>query len=131
MTTKVRVENLPSDITEERLQDVFAQIGDVQSVTIKTDLLTGRPKGYGFVEMSLDVDAYRAVNILDGTTFKDRRIHLKEEKITDREGQRDADVSCQKRRKSSREQVKNTLRYQMMTDRLCTDFRKRQTIKAQ
>jgi RNA recognition motif-containing protein len=80
MATKVRVENLPSDITEERLKDVFAQIGDVQSVTIKTDLLTGRPKGYGFIEMSLDVDAYRAVNILDGTTFKDRRIRLTEEK---------------------------------------------------
>jgi len=80
MATKVRIENLPSDITEERLKDIFSQIGDVQSVTIKTDLLTGRPKGYGFVEMSLDVDAYRAVNILDGTTFKDRRIHLKEEK---------------------------------------------------
>ena len=80
MVTKVRIENLPSDITEERLKDIFSQIGDVQSVTIKTDLLTGRPKGYGFVEMSLDVDAYRAVNILDGTTFKDKRIHLKEEK---------------------------------------------------
>ncbi len=80
MATKVRVENLPSDITEERLKDIFSQIGDVQSVTIKIDLLTGRPKGYGFVEMSLDVDAYRAVNILDGTTFKDKRIHLKEEK---------------------------------------------------
>ena len=80
MVTKVRIENLPSDITEERLKDIFSQIGDVQSVTVKTDLLTGRPKGYGFVEMSLDVDAYRAVNILDGTTFKDKRIHLKEEK---------------------------------------------------
>jgi len=80
LVTKVRIENLPSDITEERLKDIFSQIGDVQSVTVKTDLLTGRPKGYGFVEMSLDVDAYRAVNILDGTTFKDKRIHLKEEK---------------------------------------------------
>ena len=80
MTTKVRVENLPSDITEERLKDVFTQFGDVQAVTIKTHFLTGLPKGYGFVKMSLDVDAYRAVNILDGTTFKNRKIHLKEEK---------------------------------------------------
>ena len=79
MATKVRVENLPSDITEERLKDVFTQFGDVQAVTIKTHFLTGLPKGYGFVKMSLDVDAYRAVNILDGTTFKNRKIHLKEE----------------------------------------------------
>ena len=80
MATKVRVENLPSDITEERLKDVFTQFGDVQAVTIKTHFLTGLPKGSGFVKMSLDVDAYRAVNILDGTTFKKRKIHLKEEK---------------------------------------------------
>ena len=80
MATKVRVENLPPDITEERLKNIFSQIGDVQSVIIKKDLLTGRRKGYGFVEMSLDVDAFRAVNILDGTAFKDKRIHLKEEK---------------------------------------------------
>ncbi|HXY54907.1 MAG TPA: RNA-binding protein [Nitrospirota bacterium] len=80
MTTKVRVENLPSDITEDRLKDVFTQFGDVQAVTIKTHFLSGLPKGYGFVKMSLDVDAYRAVNILDGTTFKNRKIHLKEEK---------------------------------------------------
>jgi len=80
MTTKVRVENLPSDITEERLKFVFTQFGDVQAVTLKTHFLTGLPKGYGFVKMSLDVDAYRVVSILDGTTFKDRRIRLKEEK---------------------------------------------------
>jgi len=80
MAAKIRVENLPPDITEERLKDIFSQIGDVQSVIIKKDLLTGRRKGYGFVEMSLDVDAFRAVNILDGTAFKDKRIHLKEEK---------------------------------------------------
>jgi len=80
MATNVRVENLPSDITEKRLKDIFSQIGEVQSVIIKTNLLTGRPRGYGFVEMSLDVDAFRAVNILDGISFKDKRIHLKEEK---------------------------------------------------
>jgi RNA recognition motif-containing protein len=74
------VENLPPDITEEGLKDIFAQIGEVQSVKLKTDLITKRSKGCGFVEMSLDVDAYRAVNCFDGATMKDRKIHLTESK---------------------------------------------------
>jgi RNA recognition motif-containing protein len=80
MASRIYVENLPPDITEERLKDFFTQIGDVQSVKIKTDLITRRSTGRGFVEMSLDVDAYRAVNCFDGATIKDRRIHLEEAK---------------------------------------------------
>jgi cold-inducible RNA-binding protein len=75
---KIFVENLPSDITEEGLKGVFAQVGAVESVKIKTELLTGRPSGSGYVEMYLDVDAFRAVNCLNGSTMKDRRITLKE-----------------------------------------------------
>jgi RNA recognition motif-containing protein len=76
MAIKILVENLPSDITEDRLMDVFSQIGSVESVKIQTDLLTHRPKGSGYVEMSLDVDAYRAVNCFNGATFKDRKIYV-------------------------------------------------------
>ncbi len=80
MASRVFVENLPPDLTEEGLKDIFMQIGDVQSVKLQTDLITKRPKGCGFVEMSLDIDAYRAVNCFDGATIKDRKIHLKEAK---------------------------------------------------
>jgi RNA recognition motif-containing protein len=79
MASRISVENLPPDITEERLRDIFSQIGEVQSVKIQTDLITRRPTGRGFVEMSLDVDAYRAVNFFEGATIKDRKIHLVEE----------------------------------------------------
>jgi RNA recognition motif-containing protein len=78
MASRIYVKNLPSDITEERLKEIFAQIGDVSSVRLKTDLITKRPKGCGFVEMSLDVDAYRAVHCFDGATMKDRKIELTE-----------------------------------------------------
>ena len=80
MASKIYVENLPADLTEQGLKDIFAQIGDVQAVKIETDLLTKRSKGRGVVEMSLDVDAYRAVNCFEGATIKDRKIHLKEAK---------------------------------------------------
>ncbi len=78
MAPKIYVENLPFDITEDRLKDIFAQIGDVESVKLQTDLITHRPKGSGYVEMSLDVDAYRAVNCFNGATLKDKKIYLKE-----------------------------------------------------
>jgi RNA recognition motif-containing protein len=80
MATKIYVENLPCDISEERLRDVFAQIGSVESVRLETDLITRRPKCAGYVEMSLDVDAYRAVNFFNGATFTDRIIHVEEPK---------------------------------------------------
>src|SRR5450759_5959806 len=75
---KISVENLPSDITEDSLKDVFAQMGEVQSVKIKTDLLTWRPNGQGIVDMTLEVDAYRAINCFEGATLKDRKIHVEE-----------------------------------------------------
>jgi RNA recognition motif-containing protein len=81
MANKIYVENLPPDITEDGLKNVFAQIGEVQSVKIKPDLLTmlsSHPKGYGIVEMVLDVDAYRVVNVFEGATFKDSKIHVEE-----------------------------------------------------
>lgn len=76
---KISVENLPADITEDSLKGVFDQMGEVQSVSIKTDLLAWRPENsHGIVDMTLAVDAYRAINCFEGATFKDRKIHVKE-----------------------------------------------------
>jgi RNA recognition motif-containing protein len=80
MGRKIIVENLPADITEKRLMDIFSQIGSVEAVKIQTDLLTRRPRGSGYVKMSLDLDAYRAVNCLNGATFRDREIYVQEAK---------------------------------------------------
>lgn len=76
---KIVVENLPSDITAEKLKSMFDQVGAVESVKLKTELLTRRPSGTGYVEMSLEVDAFRAVNCFNGVTMSDRRIILTEE----------------------------------------------------
>lgn len=78
MATKIYVENLPCDITEERLEDIFAQIGAVESVRLETDLITRRPKCAGYVAMSLDLDAFRAVNCFNGATFGNKKIHVEE-----------------------------------------------------
>ncbi|MCK9418122.1 MAG: RNA-binding protein [Nitrospirae bacterium] len=75
---KISVENLPNSITEERLKDVFGQMGEVQSVKLKTDLLTWQLNGQGVVDMTLEVDAYRAINCFEGAIFTDKKIHVKE-----------------------------------------------------
>ena len=80
MATRIRVENLSCDITEDTLLDVFSQVGAVESVRIHPDFLKWRSKCSGYVEMSLDVDAFRAVNCLDGATLHDKKVHLIEDK---------------------------------------------------
>ncbi len=75
---KIVVENLPADITEDGLKTVFDQMGEVRSVKLKTSLLTWQQMGHGIVDMTLEVDAYRAINCFEGAAFKDKKIHVQE-----------------------------------------------------
>jgi RNA recognition motif-containing protein len=78
MGAKLYVGNLPYSVTEDRLQQHFAQHGSVVSARIITDKFTGRSKGFGFVEMSSDQEAERAVTALNGTDFEGRNIVVSE-----------------------------------------------------
>ncbi|HXG51252.1 MAG TPA: RNA-binding protein [candidate division Zixibacteria bacterium] len=78
MGAKLYVGNLPYSVTEERLQRHFAQHGSVVSARIITDKLTGRSKGFGFVEMGSDDEAQRAATALNGTNFEGRNIVVSE-----------------------------------------------------
>ena len=78
MGAKLYVGNLPYSVTEERLQQHFAQHGSVISARVITDKFTGRSKGFGFVEMSSDEEAERAVTALNGTDFEGRNIVVSE-----------------------------------------------------
>ena len=49
-----------------------------EAAKLKTDLLTWQPNGHGIVDMTLDVDAYRAINCFEGAAFKDKKIHVRE-----------------------------------------------------
>jgi len=51
---KIYVGNLSSEITEEELRQEFEAFGEVESVNIITDKISGRPRGFGFVEMTSD-----------------------------------------------------------------------------
>ncbi len=78
MTTKLYVGNLSYDTTEEELQELFSQAGNVTSVALPTDRETGRPRGFGFVEMSTDEEARKAISMFNGQTVRERQIKVNE-----------------------------------------------------
>jgi RNA recognition motif-containing protein len=78
MGAKLYVGNLSYNVTEERLQQHFAQHGTVISARIITDKFSGRSKGFGFVEMSSAQEAEKAISSMNGTDFEGRNIVVSE-----------------------------------------------------
>jgi cold-inducible RNA-binding protein len=78
MGRKLYVGNLPYSIDEQMLETAFAACGDVDSVKIIIDRDTGRSKGFGFVEMSRDSEAQKAIQDLNGTSMDGRDIAVNE-----------------------------------------------------
>ncbi len=72
----IYVGNLPYNITEDELKDVFAEHGAVDRVTLITDKYTGESKGFGFIEMPTQSEAEEAVKSLDGSSVKGRNIKV-------------------------------------------------------
>lgn len=77
MAKRLFVGNLPFSVSEEDIRELFSQHGEVQSVRLITDRETGRPRGFGFVEMSND-DADKAMKALNGTDFSGRALRVDE-----------------------------------------------------
>ncbi len=80
MGRKLYVGNLPYSATEETLRETFSKCGDVDSATMITDRDTGQSKGFGFVEMSRDSEAQKAIQELNGSTLDGREIKVNEAK---------------------------------------------------
>lgn len=78
MGKKLYVGNLPFSTTDESLREHFTQAGNVESAKIITDRMSGRSKGFGFVEMSSDAEASEAVNRLNGSDFGGRPLTVAE-----------------------------------------------------
>jgi len=75
--TKIYVGNLPFGATEEAVRALFAAHGVVEKLSLVTDRDSGRPKGFGFVEMS-NADASRAMQALNGADFEGRPLRVNE-----------------------------------------------------
>ena len=79
MSKSIYVGNLPWSATEEQVQDLFAQYGNVLSVKLISDRETGRARGFGFVEME-DSEAAAAIEALDNHDFGGRTLRVNEAK---------------------------------------------------
>jgi len=73
---KIYVGNLSYEVTEEELRQEFGAFGEVTSVNIITDKYSGRPKGFGFVEMASVSEGQAAITALNGKTLKDRTLNV-------------------------------------------------------
>jgi RNA recognition motif-containing protein len=78
MPTKLYVGNLAYAVTNEDLAQLFEQAGKVESAVVVTDKFSGQSRGFGFVEMAEAADATRAVETLNDTDLKGRRIRVDE-----------------------------------------------------
>lgn len=78
MGKKLYVGNLPFSATDQTLMDVFTPYGAVESARVITDRMSGRSKGFGFVEMTQDADAEKAIAELNGAQLEGRAMTVNE-----------------------------------------------------
>jgi RNA recognition motif-containing protein len=80
------VGSLPYSATEDELQQLFSQAGSVESVAVINDRDTGQSKGFGFVEMTNDEDAEKAVEMFNGYAMGGRAIAVNEARPREERG---------------------------------------------
>lgn len=78
MATKLYVGGLPYSTQEGALRDLFAQAGNVVSAVIIMDKMSGRSKGFGFVEMSTADEAAKAISMFNDQDFEGRKLTVNE-----------------------------------------------------
>ena len=87
MATKLYVGNLPFQTTSDDLRELFAQAGSVESAQVVEDRMTGRSRGFGFVEMTTAEEATAAIEQFNGKDFNGRNLTVNEARPrTDRGG---------------------------------------------
>lgn len=78
MATKLYVGGLPYATQEDALKEYFSQAGNVVSAVIIMDKMSGRSKGFGFVEMSTDEEAQNAISMFNDKEFEGRKLTVNE-----------------------------------------------------
>ena len=73
---QIYVGNLPYDFTEDELREMFDQFGEVASVKLVTDKVSGRSKGFGFIEMERKSEGKDAIQVLDQSAVRGRNVRV-------------------------------------------------------
>ncbi len=89
MAKKLYVGGLPYSTTEDQLREAFGQAGAVSSAIIIMDKMTGRSKGFGFVEYASDDDAAKAIDMWNGKDFGGRSLTVNEARPLEERPRRD------------------------------------------
>lgn len=74
MAKKLFVGGLPYSVTDSKLNEIFSEVGPVESAVVISDRMTGQSKGFGFVEMEKEKDAEEAISKLNETEIEGRRL---------------------------------------------------------
>ena len=82
MARKLYVGNLPYEVGETELQQLFGEAGTVESVNVMRDMATGRARGFAFVEMSTDEEAQKAISQLNEHSMGGRNLTVNEARPT-------------------------------------------------
>lgn len=99
MSKKIFVGNLSFQVSDFELQDMFKEFGEVVSAKVIVDKYTGRSRGFGFIEMSQDESADKAVQALNGADIKGRPINVSfAREQTERNDDRTSSGGFQRRR---------------------------------
>ena len=88
MSTKLFVGSLSYSVNDDQLKDAFAAAGTVVSAKVIIDRETGRSKGFGFVEMSTEEEAKRAIDMLNGKEIEGRPVAVSEARPQENRGPR-------------------------------------------
>lgn len=88
MGKKLYVGNLSFDVTDKDLETVFGQAGSCESVAVVTDKFSGKSRGFGFVEMSSNAEAQKAIQQFNGQDLKGRALTVNEARDRDDRGGR-------------------------------------------
>lgn len=83
---RIYVSNLAESVTRDDLRTLFSKVGRVSGALVITDRLTGKSKGFGFVEMADVDDAINASGYFDGVELEGRKIHVDPYRPAERSG---------------------------------------------
>lgn len=85
MEKKLYVGNLSYNVDDSQLEEAFAAAGKVDSAKVIVDKMTGRSRGFGFVEMATEEDAQKAIDTMNGKELDGRELKVNEARpMTDR-----------------------------------------------
>lgn len=80
MSKKVYVGNLPFNVSNDQLKEIFSQYGEISEATVISDKYSGRSKGFGFVTFANDADADKAISEMNGKEVEGRALKVNEAK---------------------------------------------------